>query len=59
MNSSLILSPNSPVGNSNGLNCCSSRILIVSEYFIFKCKKVEITVSYINKEFYFYFFVKI
>ena len=38
-------SPSSPLVNINGTNCCSSRILIVSEYFIFKCKKVEITVS--------------
>jgi hypothetical protein len=49
MNPLLIPSPSSPSGNINNSNCCSSRILIVSEYFIFKCKKIEITVSYIIK----------
>jgi hypothetical protein len=44
MNSS---SPNSPLVNTNGTNCCSSRILIVPEYFIFKCKKIEITASHV------------
>jgi len=49
MNPLLISSSNSPLGNLNNSNCCSSRILIVSEYFIFKCKKIEITVNYIIK----------
>ncbi|CAF1098564.1 unnamed protein product [Rotaria sordida] len=38
-------SPSSPLVNINGTNCCSSRILVVPEYFIFKCKKIEITAS--------------
>ncbi|CAF0826622.1 unnamed protein product [Adineta ricciae] len=40
-------SPNSLVTHLNGSNCCSSRVLIVSEYFIFKCKKIEITASHV------------
>ena len=31
--------------NTNGLTGTASRVLIVSDYFIFKCKKVEISVS--------------
>ncbi|CAF0812850.1 unnamed protein product [Adineta steineri] len=40
-------SPTFPSANLNGSNCCSSRILIVPEYFVFKCKKVEITASHV------------
>ncbi|CAF4662949.1 unnamed protein product, partial [Rotaria sp. Silwood2] len=46
-NSSSIPSPSSPSGSFNGSNCCSSRILIVPEYFIFKCKQIEITASHV------------
>lgn len=45
VNLSSIPSPPSPSLSLSGTNSCSSRILIVSEYFIFKCKKIEITVS--------------
>ncbi|CAF3367807.1 unnamed protein product [Rotaria sp. Silwood1] len=45
MNSLSMPSPSSPSVNFHGSNCCSSRILIIPEYFIFKCKKVEITAS--------------
>ncbi|CAF4733647.1 unnamed protein product [Rotaria sp. Silwood1] len=45
VNSSSLPSPSSPLVNINGTNCCSSRILVVPEYFIFKCKKIEITAS--------------
>ncbi|CAF3393592.1 unnamed protein product [Rotaria socialis] len=38
-------SPASPLVNINGTNCCSARILVVPEYFIFKCKKIEISAS--------------
>ncbi|CAF2019457.1 unnamed protein product [Rotaria magnacalcarata] len=44
---SSIQSPSSPSSSLNGTNCCSSRILIVPEYFIFKCKKVEINASHV------------
>ncbi|UJR21537.1 hypothetical protein I4U23_024622 [Adineta vaga] len=47
VNSSSLPSSNLPLVNLTGANCCSSRILIVPEYFIFKCKKVEVTASHV------------
>ncbi|CAF3666483.1 unnamed protein product [Rotaria socialis] len=44
---SSIQSPSSSSSSLNGTNCCSSRILIVPEYFIFKCKKIEINASHV------------
>ena len=37
-------SSNSPLVNVYGGNSCSARVLIIPEYFIFKCKKIESTV---------------
>ncbi|CAF1433105.1 unnamed protein product [Adineta steineri] len=47
LNSSSLPSSNSPLVNINGASSCSSRILIVPEYFIFKCKKVEVTACHV------------
>lgn len=47
LNSTSLPSPNSPTLTLNGSNAGASRVLVVPEYFIFKCKKTEITATHV------------